>query len=232
MKKAVFIALIMALSIISIPIEADKNSPPSKPVVNGPTEGEIGKSYTYTAVSTDPDGDRIYYCFDWGDGNEFCTSLYPSGETVEASHTWQEEGTYKIKVVATDENGAESEPAYLTVKMPLSFSQIKIVKPRKGLYLFGIKVLPMPGIIVIGDITVRVRATNNINKVEFLLPMACHCGMEVMHTDTSAPFEWIWNRDYNDEEIKDEGFTELVVKGYDEQLNIYRDSIILYKVKL
>ena len=99
------------------------NNPPAKPTISGPASGETGKSYTYTAVTTDPDGDKVFYCFDWGDGDEICTDLYNSGQEVTVSHTWNSDGDYTITVKATDENGAESEPATLKVTMPL-------VKPK------------------------------------------------------------------------------------------------------
>jgi len=95
------------------------NNPPTKPTITGSTQGEAGISYTYTAVSTDPDGDDVFYCFDWGDGTEFCSDTVGSGEPVEASHTWEETGTYMITVTATDEYGVSSEPGKLQVSMPL-----------------------------------------------------------------------------------------------------------------
>ena len=236
MKKMlpIFIAIMLAVT-LPASIEANNNNPPSKPTLQGPTEGEAGKSYTYTATSTDPDGDKIYYCFDWGDGNEFCTDMVNSGESVQASHTWQEKGTYVITVTATDEHGAKSEPATLQVKMPLNLpfvSDFRISKPRFGIYIFGIKVMPILGQIVIGDITVRVKADDKIQRVEFMLPLACNCGREIVHVDTSPPFEWEWNTDFDDTEIRDEGFTELYVRGYDAEWNEYTDGITLYKVRI
>ncbi len=229
-KKLLLLLIVLAISMPTV-IKASDNNPPSKPTITGPTEGEAGKTYTYTAVSTDPDGDKIFYCFDWGDGNEFCTNLVDSGQSVQASHSWEEQGTYIIKVTATDEHGAVSEPATLQVKMPFLFQQFRITKPRNGIYIFGIKVMPFFGQIVIGDIKVKVKAMDSIERVEFLLPLACHCGRKLMHVDSSPPFEWNWNQDYDDKEVKDEGLTELVVKGYDSAGNTYTDHITLYKVK-
>lgn len=94
------------------------NTPPTTPVLTGPANGEAGSSYIYTAVSTDPDGDTLFYCFNWDDGTEFCTDVVESGEQVEASHTWEAQGSYAITVTATDENGISSEPATLQVTMP------------------------------------------------------------------------------------------------------------------
>ena len=235
MKKMMGIGIVVLFLISAVQIAPAKtlNNPPEKPTITGPTSGEAGKSYTYTAVSTDPDGDKIFYCFDWGDGNELCTNLFNSGQQASASHTWKNEGDYTITVKATDENGAESEPATLRVSMPLEYANkpsIKIIKPRNGIYLFGFKILPIIGQIVIGDVTVEVSASDDVERVEFLLQMSCGCGLEVMHVDTSSPFTWEWNKDYDDDEVIDEGFVSLTVRAYDSEWYESKDSIALIKL--
>jgi fimbrial isopeptide formation D2 family protein/uncharacterized repeat protein (TIGR01451 family) len=100
-----------------------ENDAPSKPTIIGPSSGRINKEYTYTASATDPNGDQIYYFFDWGDGtNSGWLGPYNSGETVSATHTWTEKGNYVIKVKAKDVHDAESDWAELPVSMPLSKS--------------------------------------------------------------------------------------------------------------
>ena len=39
------------------------NEKPSKPVVEGPTSGKVGDTFTFTAVSEDPEGEDILYVF-------------------------------------------------------------------------------------------------------------------------------------------------------------------------
>ncbi len=234
MKKGIvmFAALFLVLTAVQITPAKTLNNPPEKPTINGPTSGEAGKSYTYTAVSTDPDGDKIFYCFNWGDGNEICTDLYPSGQQASASHTWESKGDYTITVKATDEHGAESEPATLKVSMPLSYEKpsIRIIKPRNGIYIFDIKILPILGQIVIGDITVKTRASDDVSRVDFLLQMSCGCGLKVMHTDTSSPFTWEWNMDYDDDEVIDEGIVSLTVRAYDSEWQESKDAITILKL--
>jgi hypothetical protein len=90
---------------------------PSKPT--GYMSCEIGEVYQYTTSSSDPDGDDIWYFFDWGDDTNSSIGPYPSGEEVTVEHQWTEEGNYDIKVKVMDEHYAESnwsEP--LTVSMP------------------------------------------------------------------------------------------------------------------
>ena len=97
----------------------DINSPPNTPIITGSTDGKTGKTYTYQAITSDPNNDEIYYYFDWGDDSEDnWIGPYNSNEYCEASHTWNEKGTYSIKVKAKDENGLESDWGTLEVSMP------------------------------------------------------------------------------------------------------------------
>jgi hypothetical protein len=80
---------------------------PSKP--DGPDEGETDVEYTFNTSTEDPDGDDVYYLFDWGDGN---TSSWigplSSGAKASSSYSWDEAGEYKIKVKAKDVYDVES----------------------------------------------------------------------------------------------------------------------------
>jgi serine protease len=80
---------------------------PTKPT--GPTSGSRNKQYTYSTSTTDPDGNQVYYWWDWGDGtNSGWLGPYNSGETKTASHKWTARGTFLVKVKAKDIYGAES----------------------------------------------------------------------------------------------------------------------------
>jgi hypothetical protein len=99
------------------------NQPPNTPgKPNGPAQGKIKQTYTYTAVTTDVDGDQISYQFDWGDGSmSEWVGPFNSGVTASASHTWTKKGNYGIKVKAKDSHGAESAwSESLPITMPLS----------------------------------------------------------------------------------------------------------------
>jgi agmatine deiminase len=97
------------------------NSPPEKPQKpSGKTQGKAGTTYLYSTQTTDPDGDQVYYMWDWGDGNvSGWIGPYNSGATATAQKSWAVKGTYAIKVKAKDVHGAESnwsDP--LSVTMP------------------------------------------------------------------------------------------------------------------
>lgn len=102
------------------------NQPPNKPTTpSGPTRGTPGNSYPYQTSAIDPDGDKVEYGWDWtGNGavdqwDNNGGSYYTSGVPITTSHSWPLQGTYNIKVVAKDINGAQGPWSNsLTVTMP------------------------------------------------------------------------------------------------------------------
>jgi outer membrane protein assembly factor BamB len=95
------------------------SQPPSTPTIDGPPSGRTGRTYEYTVMSTDPDGDNISYYVDWGDGtNTGWIGPYDSGMEQTVSHTWNKKGTYTIQAKAKDGYGAESDWGTLSVTMP------------------------------------------------------------------------------------------------------------------
>ena len=102
-------------------------NPPDKPSrPEGPSSGVPDGSLTYLTSISEPDGEQIYYLFNWGDGSDTgWIGPKNSGETCEASHSWDSEGNYKIKVKAKDINGMESgwsDP--LSVNLPKNRNKI------------------------------------------------------------------------------------------------------------
>ena len=89
------------------------NNPPEITNFDGPSSGDAGTEYSYCVEAIDPDGDDIFYIFDWGDGTN-------TGWIEEecAYHVWAQEGTYIIKVKAKDKYGAESAEETFEVIMP------------------------------------------------------------------------------------------------------------------
>jgi choloylglycine hydrolase len=89
----------------------EENQPPLTPSrPDGPSSGRINRLYTFSASTTDPDDDRIFYMFDWGDGtNSGWLGPIDSGEIIQADHTWISQGTFEIRVKARDINGEISE---------------------------------------------------------------------------------------------------------------------------
>jgi hypothetical protein len=104
------------------------SNPPSKPPTpDGPKSGRINSIHTYSTSCIEPDGDRIRYLFDWGDGNTTITEYYHTGETVRASYMWYKQGSFNIRVKAQDINGVWSnwsDPLLITMTKNKAISQI------------------------------------------------------------------------------------------------------------
>ncbi|MFW6121888.1 MAG: PKD domain-containing protein, partial [Petrotogales bacterium] len=93
---------------ISLNISNQPPEDPQKP--SGPEEGVTGVDFTFTTSTTDPEGEQVYYMFDWDDNTSTdWVGPYDSGAMGEASHAWAEPGEYNIKVKAMDINGSESD---------------------------------------------------------------------------------------------------------------------------
>ena len=182
----------------------EANNPPNKPNIPvGKTNGKINVEYTYTSSSTDPEGNQVYYLWDWGDGNNSgWLGPYNSGVTTDATYKWTIKDSYAIKVKTKDTFGAESpwsDP--LPIKMPhsyipmLQFLDVKaccfggITSPTPGyLYLFGNQLFPLKSgktVILFGGILVAANFTTEgapMKTVQFYLDDV------LMNEDTTAPY--------------------------------------------
>ena len=114
------------------------NQPPKIPnSPNGNNKGKPGEEYTYSAKTSDPEADQIYYMFDWDDGTySDWLGPYDSGETCEETHTWSEKGDYKIKVRAKDAHDLES---YWSDPLSVSMAKSKIILFRSLFDLLKIR---------------------------------------------------------------------------------------------
>ena len=108
---------------------------PNKPATpSGKINGKAGTEYIYTSNTTDPDGDQVYYWFDWGDNtNSGWLGPFDSGETASAKHVWTVKGDYEIKVKAKDVYDAESE---WSDSLPISMPKNKAVAKNKAKGVF------------------------------------------------------------------------------------------------
>ncbi|HEC76377.1 MAG TPA: matrixin family metalloprotease [Thermoplasmatales archaeon] len=97
----------------------EANHPPDKPFLEGIEYGYAGIIYNFSISSTDQDGDKIRYGFDWnGDGSiDEWTDYYASEVTINISHSWNETGIYYLSVIAQDENGMKSLPYEMVIQI-------------------------------------------------------------------------------------------------------------------
>jgi len=84
---------------------------PEKPEQpSGPTGGIIEVEYTFSTSTIDPDGDQVYYLWNWSDGTiSDWLGPYDSGETALTSHSWTDAEMYNITVKAKDIHNVTSD---------------------------------------------------------------------------------------------------------------------------
>jgi len=101
----------------------ESNHPPAPPTITGETQGTVGKSYNYTAQTTDIIDD-VYYYVNWGDGYESgWRGPYSSGGAMTLSHTFEGEGTFTVRAKVHGDNGVIGDWGSLTVTMPCSYER-------------------------------------------------------------------------------------------------------------
>ena len=197
---------------------------PSQP--SGPSSGDSGVTYTYCTSTTDPDGDQVYYWFDWGDGvNSGWLGPSNSGVTKCADHSWNENGIYEIKVKAKDIDDIESPWSYSLVVTIGEVEDdedpyVKITKPeRNGIYYNNNKIGSTPFMtIIMGHLDIKADASDSesgVNRVEF------HIDGILKETDTSEPYACGFD--------ESPGTHTIIVLAYDNAGNSASDSMMVWK---
>jgi len=103
-----------------------ENQRPDKPnTPSGKIRGKIGNEYTYTSSCSEPDGEPLYFIWDWGDNNyTYWIGPFNSGQSAEATYAWGQKGEYYIRVKTKDIFGGESswsDP--LKITMPYCYEK-------------------------------------------------------------------------------------------------------------
>ena len=91
------------------------NRPPENPTVSGLMSGTRDTGYTYSAVSTDPDNDKIQYIFNWDDGEIDTSEFLANGTAKTQTHTWKSAGKYEITVIAYDNETYSGTTSYVVL---------------------------------------------------------------------------------------------------------------------
>jgi hypothetical protein len=134
-------AIIQGCLLFGDPAQSIKTAHPSEPPVtpeppDGPDEWIQDVECSFSAVTTDPEGEQVFYIFNWGDGNySSWLGPYPSGETITEAHIWPELGDYEIRVRARDIWGVTSdwsEPHILSIVENEKPLKVIITGPDSG----------------------------------------------------------------------------------------------------
>ncbi len=100
-----------------------ENQPPDIPSPpSGPSSGDPGVSYSFTATTADPNNEKISFQFDWGDGiHSNWSDPVDSGGSVTMYHSFSGQDTFRVKVRAKnshDEQSAWSAAHEITIGQP------------------------------------------------------------------------------------------------------------------
>jgi outer membrane protein assembly factor BamB len=160
----------------------ETNQPPSSPVfITAPVAGGSEISLNFSVTSSDPEGDEVFYKWNWGDGNESnWLGPFASDQVITVNHSWFEEGDYEIQVRARDvfyqENGIPAIhmisiapqielsnilPGYIYLRL-LSFNQ-------SFAYIYLLEALGASILIVDEPLYVEVTAEQTVASVKFEL---------------------------------------------------------------
>jgi len=117
-------------SVIHVTVTLENEAPEKPARPSGRRNGSVSVEYTYTTTSTDPDGNQVYYLWDWGDGTQSeWLGPFASGDEISVQKSWNTKGIYLIKVKVKDISGVESDWSDpLPVNMPTAKStQMKLL---------------------------------------------------------------------------------------------------------
>jgi hypothetical protein len=92
--------------------DGEKNQKPSTPTIDAPDKVKEGAFVYFTFCSTDPEGSKLEYYVDWGDGRDtgWLDKKYDSGEEVRVYHNYFEaQKDIQIQVKTKDMFGEESD---------------------------------------------------------------------------------------------------------------------------
>ncbi len=101
------------------------NRRPNRPApIHGPSKGSVNVEHKFTASATDPDGDQLYYQWNWDEStpDEDWYGPFNSGKEVEVNHSWSEQNEYHVSYRVRDIHSNVSNWA--------QYVPIQIVKSR------------------------------------------------------------------------------------------------------
>jgi len=156
------------------------DQPPFRPrVLDGPTNAGIHIPLEFATVAPDPEGDDVYYQWDWGDGNiSDWLGPYEFGEHTKTIHEWEQNGSYDIRVRAMDVSGKQSSWS-LAYDVTIA-SQIQLSNCKSGYlylifltfdktygYIYSLDLLGVALIISTGGMTVDATGSDSVTTIIF-----------------------------------------------------------------
>jgi PKD repeat protein len=88
-------------------IKEEINKPPVADFIFTPAQPAAGQTVQFTDKSTDPDGKVVAWAWDFGDGTK--------SNQQNPTHVYQTAGTFEVRLIVTDDKGAQSSLTKKTV---------------------------------------------------------------------------------------------------------------------
>jgi len=105
------------------------NQPPTASFTYSPQNPVVGEEITFdSSSSTDPDGEIVSYEWDWDNDEAYDESITSPTTT----HSWNEEGTYQVRLRVTDNDGATDSISKQVTIAPLDSVDLVSIVPPAG----------------------------------------------------------------------------------------------------
>lgn len=106
-------------------------------------------------------------------------------------------------------------------------SSVSITRPRNGFFLFDLRVLPFAGQVVVGPVSVEATASQDIDRVVFLVPPKVGCRPWEVGNDSDPPYGFVWQG--SNGAIQDTGLATLIAWGYSGSEKVAEDTLLLLR---
>lgn len=100
------------------------NAPTLSTISQSPDAILAGTQVTLTSTSSDTDGDRLSYRWEWGDGTSTTGLTGLFGGPIEGIHTYAEDGEKSVALIVSDGKGGEARRGFI---VNVLFQQIQAV---------------------------------------------------------------------------------------------------------
>jgi len=156
------------------------DTPPFRPtILAGPIAAGKDILLNFTAIAPDPEGDQVYYQWDWGNGNiSEWFGPYAFGDHAVASYKYAHDGNYSITVRAKDVHGQES--SWSTLYPVTIAQQLEITNLKQGYvyfnffgidlgygYIYSLDLLGMTLFISNQEFSISSKVTGNVHLVQY-----------------------------------------------------------------
>jgi len=213
------------------------NSPPYPPdIIAGPSVGGPGIELNFTAITSDPEGDDVYYQWDWGDGNfSDWIGPYDVSQPIKIGYSWNNSGDYVIRVKARDIHGKEgdwSDNYNISIFKQITINNLKPgfvyfhILTFTGSYLFlqAFEFLGICGVLSTGKmLIINASVSSHVDSVKF------EC-LQILWNLTTEE----WDNDMSDgcDVIMSiaAGLYQLTASAYDEDGNLIDQDMVPYLI--